>query len=399
MKTYSRFLCLIVVLMFFATFQGCGGGYGEYYRSTTSAKYNPTSNAKAYQYTPETLNQLLKSGYEVIGESGFNGPAADLNEAIFQANSVGADIVLINIKHTGARQALVPIPQYHPPTTTMDSGNVQVYGPGGYYGSGTYTGTTTYPGYTTYQYMPYSVQRYDHDAIFLRKKVNDQKPMPQTASIQSTPPQSVPLSSGVERGYMPGNVLYSPADPAISIKVADDLSPIDSIETLLRARRGPRTKAFLTDKDLDNRQWSVWRFYRFLPLGTGWHPERALFIGFGEVVISSSSSWLKPEDIEEVKLEGISFNFYSGKLYDETFDREMRGQGFPLKGRWAGVWWDRVVNDRKRFRIFYGEVIPTHLDGNKWDSPNALSESQKQYLQEVIERGRNSFRIVSYSAF
>jgi hypothetical protein len=202
MKTYLRFACSILVVSLFAAFQGCGGGYSQFYRSTTGTTYSPISNAQAYQYTPDTLNHILRSGYEVIGEANFNGPYEGLDAAIFQANMMGADIVLLNIKHTGAQQTVVPIPQYHPPVTTRESGNVQVYGPSGYYGSGTYTGTTTYPGYTSYQYMPLTVQRYDHNALFLRKK-----PTPQTVSVPSTtqrygPPPDSGQIVGRDREYI-----------------------------------------------------------------------------------------------------------------------------------------------------------------------------------------------------
>lgn len=90
---------------------------------------------------------------------------------------IGAQVVLLSYQHTGTRQSVLPMTQYHAPQTTTvksySSASGSAYGSGGYaYGSARGQGTSyiTTPGYTTTQYVPITTERYDHIAVFLRRK-------------------------------------------------------------------------------------------------------------------------------------------------------------------------------------------------------------------------------------
>ncbi len=146
-------------------------------------RHHGFSCSSLYTVTPEQaqenllIKQLIKDGYSVIGVSTFNGAFTEQNKAINQAKEVGAQILLIGYKHTGSRQKIVPQTEYHPSqTATVQSygssnGNVNGYG-GSASGhvSGQSTTYITLPGYTTTEYVPVTIERYDHLAIYLRKR-------------------------------------------------------------------------------------------------------------------------------------------------------------------------------------------------------------------------------------
>ena len=152
------------------------GGYGQFYQSETSTQYPPTQDVRVYRFTQDGLQSLRREGYIVIGQSNFNGPLANQSQAIQQGKRVGAQVVLVDYRHTETRQGSLPMTQYHAPqTTTINSyghASGSAYGSGGYaYGSANSVGTSyvTTPGYTTTQYVPITIERYDQTAIFLRK--------------------------------------------------------------------------------------------------------------------------------------------------------------------------------------------------------------------------------------
>lgn len=163
--TLSLFLFACIFL------QGCVNGYQQFYQSEASGTYAPTKNVSIYSLDQESLQTALRDGYIVIGESNFNGPFTDKSFAIAQAKKVGADIVFLDCQRTGSTQGVVPITQYNPGQTTTVQSFGSVYGSGGY-ARGMATSFVTTPGYTTTQYVPYSVEQYDHHAVFL-KRINN----------------------------------------------------------------------------------------------------------------------------------------------------------------------------------------------------------------------------------
>ena len=117
----------------------------------------------------QVLAVYSKRGYVMIGNSFFNtGHAESEQAAISQAQTVGADLVLIfNPRYTGSVTSNVPITT---PTssTSYSTGTATAYGAGGpitAYGSGT---TTTYGTQTTY--VPMTVHRSDYGAVYFVKQ-------------------------------------------------------------------------------------------------------------------------------------------------------------------------------------------------------------------------------------
>jgi tetratricopeptide (TPR) repeat protein len=153
------------------------GGYGQFYQPHADKQFPPTEHVQLFQYSKEALDNLAQNGYLVIGSSSFNGPDQSNYTAINQAKKVGADIVLLNSKYTGTAHGSLSLPEYHAPQTTTvtthESGHINIYGAGGS-AHGNFSGSSnsyiTSPGYTTYKNVPFSIDRYDHLAVFLRKE-------------------------------------------------------------------------------------------------------------------------------------------------------------------------------------------------------------------------------------
>jgi len=120
---------------------------------------------------------LMRRGYVLLGESGFEGAGRVTNEQLKeQAKTVGADVVLYRNQYQGAEQAAMPLIQYKPgqTSTTYNSGtaNASVYGSGGSaYGTGNYSGfsTTTSPGTYSTTIVPITLHRYAHSALYWRR--------------------------------------------------------------------------------------------------------------------------------------------------------------------------------------------------------------------------------------
>lgn len=124
---------------------------------------------RAERADAQTLDAYAKRGFVMIGSSSFNsGRAESEDAAVRQAQSVGADLVLIlNPRYTGSITSSIPITT---PTssTSYTNGTATAYGPRGpvtAYGSGI---TTTY-GSTT-NYVPITVNRSDYGAAYFVKQ-------------------------------------------------------------------------------------------------------------------------------------------------------------------------------------------------------------------------------------
>jgi hypothetical protein len=103
-------------------------------------------------------------GLVPVGVASFNGPNEGVEGAITQAKKVGASHILVSAAYARTVSGAIPLtmPQTY---TTQSSGMVTASGPRGY-ATGTYSGTSTTTGTST-TYIPYSVDRYDQEAIFL----------------------------------------------------------------------------------------------------------------------------------------------------------------------------------------------------------------------------------------
>lgn len=117
----------------------------------------------------EVLNDMFSEGYELIGQSLWEGPGDHDNEdALKQARAVGAALVLWRADYSHTRQGTVPITTYNPgsTSTTYHSGTIFTGGSMGSFGG---TSTTYNPGSTSTSYIPFSVSRYDYIALFFAK--------------------------------------------------------------------------------------------------------------------------------------------------------------------------------------------------------------------------------------
>jgi hypothetical protein len=118
----------------------------------------PTGEPKVFQGSnPETDHQrMLEDGYNLIGFSSFNGANVNASDALIQAKSIYAEIVLMYSKYTGTRSGVLPltIPDTRTSTTTLSGSAFGTGGYGSFYGT---ANTTTYGTQTTY--IPYSADR------------------------------------------------------------------------------------------------------------------------------------------------------------------------------------------------------------------------------------------------
>jgi hypothetical protein len=120
----------------------------------------PTAEPKLYQGSDAKADHqsMLENGYNLVGFSSFNAANVNVKNALTQAKTVHAEIVLVYSKYTGTRSGVLPftLPDTQTSTTTL-SGSTN--GSGSY---GSFSGTartTTYGSQTVY--IPYSIDRFD----------------------------------------------------------------------------------------------------------------------------------------------------------------------------------------------------------------------------------------------
>jgi hypothetical protein len=98
---------------------GCAssGPFGKYYKNNSRETYTQTKEVEVLDFSESSLKNMIDKGYLVIGESRFNAPLHGKEEAIKQAQKVGANIVLLNYKHTGNAPMMINLPGSSIPTT------------------------------------------------------------------------------------------------------------------------------------------------------------------------------------------------------------------------------------------------------------------------------------------
>jgi serine protease Do len=167
---------------------GCQNPYTQFYTNQLSPAWNGwlqphIGEAQFYSISGSVdfntaCDKLGREGYVVIGNASFEANARDYNSALREkAKEVQADIVLVNQSFAGTMTGVMPLMTYQPgqSATTYSTGQVHAnaYGTGGYAtGTANYSGvsTTTTPGTFSTNYVPYSVQRNNYSAYFLRKQ-------------------------------------------------------------------------------------------------------------------------------------------------------------------------------------------------------------------------------------
>ncbi len=176
-------LCVLfcAAAMLTASLCGCAtSGYKQFYQPTTWAtservaalRAAPPSKSptldRARASSSDLVDAYVRHGYMLIGYSSFNsGRREDADDAIEQAEKVGADLVVVVDPHyTGSQTTSVPLTL---PTTqtSYTNGTATAFGPGGVaiaYGNAT---TTTYG--TQTEYIPMTVHRFDYGALYFVK--------------------------------------------------------------------------------------------------------------------------------------------------------------------------------------------------------------------------------------
>lgn len=169
---------VFMIMAAFVAMGGCATGYSQFYQplpnteQTLARRVAPAPEDPAVERASgdwrEIADRYARRGYFPLGSSSFNsGQAEDDDNAIEQAQEIGADlVVIIEPQHTETTTTSVPITT---PTTTTSytTGSATAYGSGGSataYGNAT---TTTYGTKTTY--IPMTVNRYDFGAMYFVK--------------------------------------------------------------------------------------------------------------------------------------------------------------------------------------------------------------------------------------
>jgi hypothetical protein len=164
-----RMLAKSLILVAAAFLSGCVNvaSYDQFYTHQAPTTHKPTKEIVYVDGDPDAdkTHQLLFGAFLVVGRLDFNGPWEGEEPYIAYGKKVGADIVIASTEFDRERQVQG---SYSMPTTntTYLSG----YGSYGSY----YSGTATTYGSTNVPYS-YTVKRYDHSAVFLKRVVPDAK--------------------------------------------------------------------------------------------------------------------------------------------------------------------------------------------------------------------------------
>jgi len=158
----------------------------------------PSENPEA------VVNQMFYEGFAIIGTSAWEGPGNQgNNEAVAQAKKVGACLVFWKANYSHTDQGVMPIMTYTPggTSTTIHSGTVYSGGSTGMYSG---TSTTYNPGTTSTEYVPYSVNRYNYQAVYFARVAND----PQSLMIMTqAPPDSYMRETDSRAGVLVAAVM------------------------------------------------------------------------------------------------------------------------------------------------------------------------------------------------
>jgi hypothetical protein len=210
-------IAIIPVLMILVS--GCvtAPGYDRFYHAETNATVSCVAYSNVVVQVFKTDDELtsaycraLDNGAILLGQAAWGGPYTDPDQAKRRATSVGANLVLVSIGYSHTRTGSISLPQYHPGSSTTysthNSGTVSGYGGSAQY-SGNSTTTAYSPGYTTYNNIPYSVDRYDHWALFLHFGLVSKPPLSESSQL----PISEEDSLGIDA--IRSEILSDPSNP------------------------------------------------------------------------------------------------------------------------------------------------------------------------------------------
>lgn len=192
MKRWTASISILCFLLLTVFSGGCVNPFQQFYRPAVAQQYPPTQQIVIYRYTDEGLQNLLKEGYFILGNSTFVDSLQPSRAAAAFGRAIGADVILLEQKYTDSLQGAVAVPVYQPGYPYPYSGYPYGYGP---YGPAYYPD----PGYVTTTYIPYTINRYTQSAIFLRKKrgIDSKAPtIPETSQPAFSAPTLPPGPAG-----------------------------------------------------------------------------------------------------------------------------------------------------------------------------------------------------------
>jgi len=158
-----------LALGFVVSVTACASNFSQYYRDYSSGiEYvaPATKDPRIVNVSgspQEVVYQMYTNGYVLVGESAFNASPEDTSGALAQAKKVGAELVVLESKYTNTVNGSIPLTTQQT-VTSRTNGTATAYGPRGM-ATGTYSGTTTTSVPTTTN-IPYSVRRYDQNALY-----------------------------------------------------------------------------------------------------------------------------------------------------------------------------------------------------------------------------------------
>jgi len=168
MKRVSALNFIAPFLLLAVFIAGCVSPFQQFYRPAVARQYPPTQRIVIYRYTEEGLQKLLKEGYFILGNSTFVDSLQPASAAAAFGRAIGADVILLEQKYTDSVQGAVAVGVY-PPYPYPYPAYPYVYGPYG----------PVYDPAPAYGYIPYTINRYTQNAIFLRKKRLPGSPAPE----------------------------------------------------------------------------------------------------------------------------------------------------------------------------------------------------------------------------
>lgn len=163
---------LTVTLSLWASTPALAGPFEKFFQPAapgTDAYVTPAQAEPRIVITNDLQGEtrrLLEEGYLIVGVSAFTGAPQDPKKAKRQGKKIKAELILYASSFESTRSGAVPLMMPNNTTTTV-TGNV--YGSGGWAGvNGTINSYRTTP-----VIVPYSVDRYNQEAVYFSKMKED----------------------------------------------------------------------------------------------------------------------------------------------------------------------------------------------------------------------------------
>jgi hypothetical protein len=186
-----------------------------------------------------------------------------------------------------------------------------------------------------------------------------------------------------------GNMFVSSSNPSMSIQVADDMEPWESIETSDQIG-GPGMGEKLN---------ATYSAYPFVAHKNG-IIQRAFIIGFSDL----QQGFWRAGGSKNFSINGIPFDFKNWGpfvLTKEMLELSQR-HNIRIDPKYCGAYAraEKIVSRSRILFLMYIEPVPESLgDIRDWKTERGLRSEQKDFIDGLGKRGDQAFKIVKYSAF